>query len=155
MSNANDFVIENGVLREYIGEAEVVIVPEGVVEIGVKAFADIECIINVVLPNGVESIGERAFWGCVCLSDINFPDSLRSIGDYAFSGCESLESFVPDYIENIGKGAFCCCNALADENGFVVIRGILYNYCGDSYDAVIPKGTTQIEEEEFFYGRGT
>lgn len=30
MSNASDFIIENGVLKEYIGSDEVVVIPEGV-----------------------------------------------------------------------------------------------------------------------------
>ena len=39
MSNASDFIIENGVLTKYIGPGGDVIIPEGVTEIGFKAFA--------------------------------------------------------------------------------------------------------------------
>ena len=38
MSNANDFIIENGVLKKYVGPGGAVIVPEEVTEIGIKAF---------------------------------------------------------------------------------------------------------------------
>ena len=38
MSNANDFVIENGVLTKYVGSGGDVVIPEGVNEIGAAAF---------------------------------------------------------------------------------------------------------------------
>ena len=38
MSNASDFIIENGVLRKYVGPGGDVVIPEGVTEIGIKAF---------------------------------------------------------------------------------------------------------------------
>ena len=38
MSNANDFVIEQGVLTKYTGPGGNVVIPEGVTEIGEDAF---------------------------------------------------------------------------------------------------------------------
>ena len=38
MSNANDFIIENGVLTKYVGPGGDVVIPEDVTEIGVQAF---------------------------------------------------------------------------------------------------------------------
>ena len=38
MSNTSDFVIENGVLKEYKGSGGNVVVPEGVTSIGDEAF---------------------------------------------------------------------------------------------------------------------
>ena len=38
MSNARDFVIENGVLKRYAGKGGYVVVPDGVVEIGDSVF---------------------------------------------------------------------------------------------------------------------
>ena len=37
MSNINDFVIENGVLKEYQGQGGDVVIPEGVTNIGAAA----------------------------------------------------------------------------------------------------------------------
>ena len=39
MSNASDFVIENGVLKKYVGPGGDVVVPDGVTSIGKEAFS--------------------------------------------------------------------------------------------------------------------
>ena len=39
MSSASNFVIENGVLKKYVGMDADVVIPEGVTEIGENAFA--------------------------------------------------------------------------------------------------------------------
>ncbi len=152
MGNTCDFIIENGILKEYVGDCEVVIVPEEVVQIGERAFSDREDITDVKLPGSVSSIGNSAFYGCVALSKINIPESLTCIGDSAFFGCESLEVSIPDHVANIGCGAFCGCDKLADDDGFVIIRGVMYYYCGEKSDVIVPNGITKIDDEAFFTG---
>ena len=49
MSNASDFVIENGVLKKYVG-------PGG----------------DVVIPDNVKEIGYETFKGCKALSSVTF-----------------------------------------------------------------------------------
>lgn len=152
MSDACDFIIENGILKEYVGDSEVVIVPEEVVRIGDRAFSDREDITDVELPDGVTSIGNDAFYGCASLSGINMPEGLTCIGNNAFWGCESLEATIPDHVTNIGCGAFCGCDALADDDGFVIIRGVMYYYCGEKRHVTVPNGVTRIDEQAFFTG---
>ena len=54
MSNASDFVIENGVLIKYVGKEKNITIPEAVREIGDKAFSDQAGIKTVVCPHRVE-----------------------------------------------------------------------------------------------------
>ena len=61
MSNINDFVIENGVLKKYKGQGGDVVIPEGVTSIGFWAFSDCSSLASVVIPEGVTSIGAAAF----------------------------------------------------------------------------------------------
>ena len=68
ISPITDFEIENGILREYLENSEI-----------------------VVIPNGVTSIGDYAFWNCPPLTSIDIPDSVISIGDSAFEWCKSLQ----------------------------------------------------------------
>ena len=53
MSNAADFVIENVVLKKYIGPGGDVVIPEGVTSIGKEAFRGCDAIISIAIPNGV------------------------------------------------------------------------------------------------------
>ena len=62
MSNIDDFIIENGVLKKYTGADADVIVPEGVTEIESYAFTagDMSIVnntlVSVKLPNSLTSI---------------------------------------------------------------------------------------------------
>ena len=57
MSNANDFVIENGVLTQYSGSDSIIEIPECVTEIGEYVFSEAGKITKVVFPQGLVKIG--------------------------------------------------------------------------------------------------
>ena len=67
MSN-KDFNIVEGVLIKYTGTDK-----------------------NVVIPDGVVLIGLNAFSGCSNLTSVTLPTSLETLGDYAFSSCGNLK----------------------------------------------------------------
>ena len=50
MSNINDFVIENGVLKEYQGQGGDVVIPEGVTSIGASALTGCSSLASDVNP---------------------------------------------------------------------------------------------------------
>ena len=88
---------------------------------------------------------EAAFSGCKALKAIVLPKGLESIGNLAFSGCKALKSIlIPEGITSIGDEAFGGCWGLADKDGFVIVRGILFDYIGDAHSVVIPEGVTSI-----------
>ena len=116
------------------------VIPEGVTEIGERAFHDSGCLLlrsvaipgsvkkigrsafeeccnltTIELPEGVETIEPLAFRRCVNLKRVELPDSLKTIGGGAFAACTSLETIrIPDGVEEIGLGAFLGCSSLAD-----------------------------------------
>lgn len=53
MSGNSDFVIGNGVLKEYTGSGGDVVIPEGVTEVGRWAFNDCIGLTGVTIPAGV------------------------------------------------------------------------------------------------------
>ena len=100
MSNASDFIIENGVLKKYVGPGGAVVIPETVEEIGAGAFADNKSISGIQMHNGVHKIGKRAFYNCRSLENIAISNRLILVGEDAFSFCTKLETLIfPDSLK--------------------------------------------------------
>lgn len=92
VSAANDdFFIEGGVLYEYLGDDENVVIPDGVTEIDSGAFKNNTDIVSVVVPEGVKTIGNETFRGCSSLRKAKLPESL--IFDVDPSVCDGGETF--------------------------------------------------------------
>lgn len=107
MSNARDFLIENGILWTYTGPGRNVVIPEGVTTVHYHAFAGCRHLTSVTIPDSVTSIDRAAFCDCTSLTSITIPDSVTSIGHAAFAGCSRLTGItIPDSVTNIGSIAF-------------------------------------------------
>ena len=70
--------------------ADILVLPGNLKVIGEEAFRGNTSLSEVVLPEGVEEIGERAFAESG-LTKINLPDSLVSIADNAFDSPVDIE----------------------------------------------------------------
>ena len=136
MSNPSDFVIENGVLKQYVGPGGDVVIPDGVTRIGVKAFfrcktvntvtipesvtdIDSEAFVlcqnlkTIVIPESVVRFGKNAFGWCANLTAVRLPESLKTISEEAFIFCDKLtEVVIPEGVENIEPSAFAICTSL-------------------------------------------
>lgn len=86
-----DFVIEDGNLKEYHGPGGKVVIPDGVRWVGNGAFAWRDDITDVVLPEGIIAIGDCAFFNCDALTQVTIPESVVAIGSCAFYSCTNLE----------------------------------------------------------------
>lgn len=118
-----DFVIENGVLKKYKGSAKVVIIPDGVKEIGGGEFLANNglnynsTITKVIIPDSVTKIGMAAFYMNSGLLEIDIPDSVTIIGPSAFGSCISLtEIIIPKSVTTIDNSAFMFCENLLEIN---------------------------------------
>ena len=76
MSNENnDFDIQDGVLRKFRGSETSAVIPEGVTEIGEKAFEGCTSLESVYISEGIKIICVDAFAGCTSLTEIYFGGS--------------------------------------------------------------------------------
>lgn len=110
-SRAEDFVIEDGVLKEYKGNASIVNVPEGVTSIAANVFriydytGQSNYFIEIHLPQSVEKIGSRAFQYCYRLEKVTGTENVKEIGKKAFheTGIKELNL---QNVKKIGERAF-------------------------------------------------
>ena len=117
MSNLSDFVIENGILKKYMGKDDNVIIPEGVTEIDAGVFQHKFQIKSVSLPSTLVEIGEGAFQQCNNIKEVVIPERVEKLGNYAFYECARLEfvEFKGKYVA-LNASAFSGCKKLKKIN---------------------------------------
>ena len=138
-SSIGDFIIENGILRKYMGNDK-----------------------NIKIPDSVTEIYAYAFHGCSSLTSVSIPDSVTEIGLYAFDDCSSLSGIsIPNSVTYIGKKAFnhCKINNLEYRNLLKIKNGLALSddesevlYCTNSSltSVSIPDSVTEIGDSAFF-----
>lgn len=98
----NTSIIFGGrVFYKYLGDAEVVNIPEGVIGISGNAFTGKKTLTYVNIPDSVVFIGDYAFFGCPELKSLSIPDGVYYMGVYSMgynalneNGEEKNEEFV-------------------------------------------------------------
>lgn len=107
-------VVEIGECAFMKGEFSSVSLPDTLITVGEKAFADCPNLDSVFLGNGVQTIGAGAFSGCPYLETLTVGYSLTYIKDSAFKGCRSLTAFsLPEGLKEIGALAFSGCRTMS------------------------------------------
>ncbi|MBQ0125004.1 MAG: leucine-rich repeat protein, partial [Clostridiales bacterium] len=65
-----DFVVVDGILKEYKGKPVDVIIPDDVTSIGAEGFEYRTDLTNITIPSSVKSIDREAFEGCYKLIEV-------------------------------------------------------------------------------------
>lgn len=67
---------------------------------------------KVVVPDGITDIGDKAFMFCNDVNEVIPPDTLEGIGMCAFHGCGFSKIKIPESCQYISDYAFLCCQQL-------------------------------------------
>ena len=164
------------VLKKYKGNSSHCRIPDGVLTIGERAFAECEKLTavtfpesvkriekwaftkcrnlkNVELPDSVTEIGERAFFTCSNLKTVKLPRHLIAIRDGTFQRCHSLENItIPARVASIGNSAFGSCSALKElqlPGSVVSVGNSAFAKCSSLERVAISANTKSIGAKAF------
>lgn len=144
-SQSADYVtVGSGVLIDYRGDSESVIIPSQVKSIAKEAFAGNMTIKNVIIGHSVKSIGDYTFAGCTGLQSVKLSSSTESIGNFAFFDTGLKSVIIPKNINSIGKYAFGYKNDT--ENGFA---GSVWGYKITGYNDSEAQKYAQAAKTDF------
>lgn len=167
----NGFVIEDGILTSYTGNAADIVIPEGVTEIADRVFISRTFIKSVVLPSSLKKIGSFAFCGCTSLVNVSLNEGLEYIGDDAFYGSSFGEKntknqitygsvTIPSTVTYIGYEAFCNATYLgevifSDEGSAAIEFGLkddnnsMFRACSSLKKVTLPQRIKEIPASAF------
>ena len=125
-----DFIVEDAILKKYVGTDAMIVIPNEVTAIGSFAFDNCESLVSVEVPDSVQCIKEGAFWKCDNLENLVFRGSLPNIENGAILSCNKL-AIAADVFhteEKLPVGLIDCiragkanCNILAPEVAWLVL----------------------------------
>lgn len=155
-----------------------VTLPEGITEIGEKAFYDCDVLEELTLPQTVTTVGRMAFADDSLLAMINIPDGVDTLDApfyrtfnledvYLSNGLREIPAHllayntklhtinVPEQITKIGEGAFYQCEQLPEfpfPATLTTIDDYAFSYCRN-LDGIVLKGTniTRVGTGAFAY----
>lgn len=150
MSNASDFIIENGVLTAYNGNDACMVIPEGVTTIGFQLLADKTHVTSVVIPPSVTKIENLAFCGKWTWVDHPecFTIHLTDLDAFCRLAPQGIVTFLPHLCDT----RFIVNGQVLEELNFpagISNVSTLFKRCEDLKKVVIPEGVTEIAEEAF------
>ena len=126
--------------------------PDSVVRIGHDAFAQCTSLRSVRLSQGLSAIPSQGFKGCRSLTAIAIPQGVQSISSGAFENCSALTSVtIPDGVLSIGDSAFRGCESLAGirlPQSLKTVSARMFMGAGLT-SVTIPSGVTKIEASAF------
>ncbi len=121
-TDSKDFIIENGVLKDYIGNSTVVRIPDGVKEIEINAFDETK-VKELIIPGSVHLVGSSfsnfenhpfgrleefngLYFGKCPLEKVTILEGAEKIEPYTFKGYDKLKEItLPNSITELGT---CC-----------------------------------------------
>lgn len=138
----------------HVSKIKMVVLPNGVTNIGNYAFSGCANLFEISIPSGVTKIGEYAFSGCIGIADIALPANLISVGASAFRGCTGIKSMtIPNGITVIPDGLFYACVNLTEvalSDGVISIGNNAFYNCPNLTGFTMPSGINAVGGGAFY-----
>ena len=131
---------------------ETVNIPDTVGIISEEAFAFCDVLANITLPSGLQVINDGLFDCCLKLTSISIPDGVLSIGNAAFANCRFASIEIPASVNSIGARAFRSNSALTSiviPDSVTYMGANVFESCTNLTSATLPAGLTAIPEHAF------
>lgn len=130
-----------------------VVLPEGLLKIGYRAFSSCSSLVEIQIPSSVETIDSKVFAGCLGLVSVTMTDSVKTLGSAAFVECQMLREIVlSNNIERIEEKTFFGCvslDTLVLPEALTAIGDSAFDGCSFT-SLTLPAGVAHISEEAFF-----
>mgnify|MGYP001852783496 FL=1 len=102
-----------------------------VVAIASGAFEYNSKLTSVTLPEGLKQVGDRAFYSCTALTSVTINGTAVRIGKESFEYCSALSSVTGGSVAAVGERAFFACSSLGcfsavDDNAVIGSRAFGY-----------------------------
>lgn len=137
------FVIENGVLKAYVGKDSNITIPSTVTTIGANSLSgDMgygTSIESIIVPSTVTTIEKNAF-AFTDADIIKIEEGVTTIGDQAFSDSYISEIYFPESLTNIGKVIMQTEEGLSDCKIHVKKDSAIAKY----FEKQMPYGTSEL-----------
>ena len=114
-NKSNEFVVEDGMLTEYYGDSDTVVIPDYVTDIFFEVFSGSSKIKKLVIPGSISDVTALEFEGCSVLAEVRLLEGVESIGIAAFEGCPALTRIIlPKTLKEIKTLALAYCSSLKE-----------------------------------------
>ncbi|CAK9063022.1 Putative surface protein bspA-like (TvBspA-like-625) [Durusdinium trenchii] len=136
---------ESGCEKE---DLRVVVVPEGVLAVGLCAFQGCSALVSVRLPQALTFVGDSAFQDCLSLAKMALPMSVSYLGTDAFRNCRSLVSVtLPESLTRLREGVFANCRSLTSvliPDSITTIEKAVFRGCSALRSVTLPSLVSSI-----------
>ena len=88
---STEFIIDDGMIMEYVGPGGDVIIPQGVTDIFFEVFYASAIITSITIPGSVSDIASSVFEKSEKLKVVKLCEGVSSISFGAFNECKNLE----------------------------------------------------------------
>ncbi len=164
----DDFIIEHGALKEYVGTSPIITLPNRAKVIGYTSFGDAQSFLEKVDLNQASALLDGAFEHCPKLKEVTIPLTVTMIMQKPFIDCPNLTVYChkehvlklqEKFEENFGGKKIVYLDEdnnhtqpTADNtpsNDFEIEYGVLKKYHGNAVSVKVPKGVIEIATQAF------